>query len=162
MTTRTRELPAAARALAEAVQAGTWDNLHGLADDVLQALALPDPSAEIPAPHHRTGTDTEQEAARLMTPRAGTLREEALRAFTDALDTGLTDRELARVTGRYLYSIAPRRVELTRQGWLVDSGQRRRTDRGSRAVVWKLSDAALSLLNLTTPASAGVTATTEG
>jgi hypothetical protein len=113
--------------------------------------SLNDPTATIPAPHHRHPRDTEVLAAQLITPNAGTLRKQALDAFTQAAD-GLTDQELADVTNRYLYSIAPRRVELVRMGWIHDTGARRRSPRGIAAVVWGLTDEARRKLRLPVPA----------
>ena len=105
---------------------------------------LNDPATPTPAPHHhRHPRDTEVAAAQLITPIAGTLRCIALDAFRDAGPRGLTDQELAGATGRYLYTIAPRRVELVQQGWVQDSGARRRGVRGRSAVVWALTSEAL-------------------
>ena len=109
---------------------------------------LQDPTEEIVAPMHRRATDTERAASDLITPRAGTLRAKALNAFMVAGDRGLTDHELSEVTGVYLYSIAPRRNELTRMGWLVDSGRRRMgSHQGHTAIVWTLSTGGENLLS---------------
>jgi hypothetical protein len=105
----------------------------------MTANPLPSVTDQIPAPSHHDGTDTEKITAALMTPRAGTLRERALIALHSAGDAGLTDHELSERTGVYLYSIAPRRSELVRLGWVEDSGQRRITPQKAHAVVWVLS-----------------------
>lgn len=107
--------------------------------------SLTDPSTPTSAAHHRHNPrDTEVLAAQLVTPKAGTLRLKALAAFRTAGSAGLTDQELADVTGLYLYTVAPRRVELVRQGWLSDTGERRTTARGRAAVVWALTPAGTS------------------
>jgi hypothetical protein len=103
---------------------------------------LPTPDVNAPAPVHRFGHDTEYAAARLVEPRTGTLRAEALRAIAKAGDHGLTHNELAVVTDRRHYSIAPRCTELVEMGWVVDSGHRRPTETGSPAIVWILSEEA--------------------
>ena len=105
----------------------------------MTANPLPDVTDQIPAPYHHDGPGSEQEASALITPRAGTLRERALVAIHGAGEDGLTDHELARKTGVYLYSIAPRRSELVKLGWVEDSGERRLTPGGVHAVVWVLS-----------------------
>lgn len=105
----------------------------------MTASNLPDPADERPAPTHHNGSDTEHEAADLMTPKAGTLRERALNAIASAGDAGLTDHELSETTNVYLYSIAPRRGELLRLGWVEDSGTRRLTPGGVHAIVWTLT-----------------------
>jgi hypothetical protein len=107
---------------------------------------LPDPGRNQPAPVHRFGHDTEVAAANLVQPRTGTLRELALAAIRKAGDYGLTHNELAVVTDKRHYSIAPRVTELVEMGWVVDSRQRRPTDTGSAAIVWVLSDRAKKAL----------------
>lgn len=92
------------------------------------------------APSHRRATDTERAAAGLARPRAGIARARVLDAIATSSD-GLNDFEIARATGLRLYTAAPRRGELLKDGWIVDSGERRPTDSGSLAIVWKLSDA---------------------
>ena len=105
---------------------------------------LSDPAAPAAAMHSNP-RDTEAEAARLILPRSGTDRLTCLEAFR-AHPEGLTDEELAKACGLYLYTAAPRRVELTKGGWVVDSGIRRQTDRGRQAIVWRLSTEALEAL----------------
>lgn len=108
--------------------------------------SLLDPTGRIPAPAHRDGSDTEYLAAQMMTPKAGTLRERALLAIARADDRGLTDHELADATEVYLYSIAPRRTELVRMGWVEDSGDRRDSPMKRPAVVWVLTAAGRAAL----------------
>lgn len=112
----------------------------------MTANTLPDVAEQMPAPFHHDGPGSEQEAAALITPRAGTLRERALVAIHGADEDGLTDHELAERTGIYLYSIAPRRSELVKLGWVEDSGIRRLTPGNVHAVVWILSDRARTQL----------------
>lgn len=111
---------------------------------------------------HRPGHNTERTAALLAMPRAGTLREKVIESLwrsqdKDAFDRGvllgpgpadlvmdgMTQEEVARYTGVYLYSIAPRFAELQRMGWIKDSGRTRATSSGSAAIVWVLTDDAL-------------------
>ncbi len=117
---------------------------------------LPDVRGDIgPAPTHHPGTDTERVSADLIRPRAGTLRARALTALQAAEPYGLTDDELAEATEVYLYSIAPRRVELTKRGWVMDSGNRRTSSHGRPAVVWVLTGPAIEHLRQASLATVG-------
>jgi len=101
-----------------------------------------DPGTDMMGKHHMAARDTELEAAALVRPKSGTQRVKVLEAIRAAGDRGLTDPELAQVTGLYLYSAAPRRVELCESGWVKDSGLRRMTPNGRKAIAWVLTDAA--------------------
>ena len=115
------------------------DRLWALIEPPLFGDGLADPAADREGAHR--GRDTEQAAALAALPRSGTNRMRALAALALAGVDGLTDHELADATSIYLYSVAPRRVELVKGGWVVDSGRRRETPNGSPAVVWVLSPA---------------------
>ena len=118
------------------------DQLFDPDDPVIVPYAiLASPSGPTPGFAHAEAGDTENGAARLVAPRTGTQRSKVLWAIARAYD-GLTDHEIASTTGLYLYSAAPRRVELVNFGWVVDSGKRRMTPNGAKAIVWKLVDAA--------------------
>lgn len=105
----------------------------------LDSPRLRDPLHDRAAPHHRDAPDTEVDAATLIRPRAGILRALVLDTFAAVWPDGLTDPELAEATGKYLYTVAPRRNELRSDGWLEETSQRRSTDHGRKAVVWRLS-----------------------
>lgn len=102
-------------------------------------VALRDPTAPRPAPAHLAAADTELNAARLIAPRAGTWRRIVLDVLARSED-GMTDWELHTSLGGNLYTIAPRRTELCRDGWLKDSGRRRVTNNQRAAIVWILTD----------------------
>ena len=102
--------------------------------------SLPDPGADAMGARHAGGGDTETAAALAVIPRSGTQRRKVLEALAASAD-GLTDDELAERTGLFLYSAAPRRVELRDGGWVLDSGRRRPTGRDAAAVVWVVSAA---------------------
>jgi hypothetical protein len=85
--------------------------------------------------HHTRASSTERAAAMAVMPRSGTQRMTVLQAIADSPD-GLTDPEVSRKTGIYLYSAAPRRCELLDGGWVTDSGKRRSTGHGGEAIVW--------------------------
>jgi hypothetical protein len=63
-------------------------------------------------------------------------RELALATLTKHSD-GLTDFELAALTGYQQTSIGKRRGELRDRGLVIDSGLRRPAPSGSKSIVWK-------------------------
>ncbi len=50
---------------------------------------------------------------------------------------GLTDEEICAITGLSAKSENPRRWELVKKGHVIDSGKRRLTVSGCKAIVWK-------------------------
>jgi len=99
---------------------------------------LSDPDRNAVGAAHREAGDTERGAAVAIMPRTGTWRRRVLDAI--ALSEGLTDWEIHNRVGGLLYTVAPRRNELLRDGWIRDSGERRRTNSTNRAIVWVLTD----------------------
>lgn len=86
-------------------------------------------------------TDTQVEAAAAAAHGAAGARELVERALWVARDeglTGLTDLELATVTGLYLNTAAPSRFALVKKGQVEDSGLRRLNERGRKMIVWSL------------------------
>lgn len=70
----------------------------------------------------------------------------ALRALQDHWLNGLTDFELAEVTGWQQTSIGKRRGECVSQGWVENSGEKRAAPSGSLAIVWRITEAGLNYL----------------
>ncbi len=86
-----------------------------------------------------TGTDhpvTSHLAAERVLPHTGTQRFRVLRSLYYALPGGLTDEEMVQELEMNPNTQRPRRVELVDGGWVRDSGNRRNTRSGSRAIVW--------------------------
>ena len=83
-----------------------------------------------------TDPDTSHAAARYTEPRANTNRALALRVLAEH-PGGLTDFELAALTGLQQTSIGKRRGELRDGGFVEDSGERRASPSGAQAIVWK-------------------------
>ena len=80
---------------------------------------------------------TSKDAARLIEPTRGTLRERVLEVIRgNAVLGGLTDEEGMEITGLPPSTYRPRRVELVEANLIVDSGRTRRTKSGRQAVVW--------------------------
>lgn len=85
-------------------------------------------------------TDTQLDAGEAAATAAPVARErvlEALRQARLAGDIGLTDTEIARVTGLYLNTAAPSRFALVKRGLVRDSGERRVNARGRKMIVWQ-------------------------
>ena len=81
-----------------------------------------------------TDPDTSFQAGANVNLKRG--RKLALEALLKSED-GLTDFELADITGFQQTSIGKRRTELRDMGLVVDSGNRRRTPSGATAIVWR-------------------------
>lgn len=84
----------------------------------------------------RTDPETSHLAAKDAQPKAGTHRALALRTLTEHPE-GLTDFDLARLTGVPQTSIGVRRKELVRAGLVVATDERRKAPSGSLAIVWR-------------------------
>ena len=87
------------------------------------------------APGHRN-VDTSVEAADAIAPDLGRLQRLAETEIRAAGDAGLTADELAARLKLERWSVQPRTTELSRKGFIRDSGQRRQNVTGKRAIVW--------------------------
>lgn len=88
--------------------------------------------------------ETAQEAAKAIRLRSGTQRATVLLELLQAdLKTwhGMSDEELQRTLRMGASSERPRRVELVRMGFVVDSGKRVPTMSGMEAIVWTITEA---------------------
>jgi hypothetical protein len=54
----------------------------------------------------------------------------------DVDEHGFTDSELVKKTGIMQNTLIPRRNELVEQGWIIDTGHRRKNARGNAEIVW--------------------------
>lgn len=84
----------------------------------------------------KTAPDTSQDVVVKM--RAGTLQRDVLSkiATYSALWDGITDDELEELLGRTHQSVSAARNILVRKGLVTDSGLRRNTRSGNKAIVW--------------------------
>jgi hypothetical protein len=80
---------------------------------------------------------TSHEAAQDARALSGRHRKLALATLRDAGPRGLTDFELAAITGVAQTSIGVRRKELVRAGYVVATDMRRKAPSGSAAIVWR-------------------------
>lgn len=96
----------------------------------------------------RHAGETEIAAAERVAPASGGMRLAILALIAEASDApmlGLADDEVRRVAaarGRRMAwsSVSARRGELVETGLVEDSGQRRRSDMGNPAIVWRVTD----------------------
>lgn len=80
--------------------------------------------------------DTSIEAYNEIVPKAPNLREQVLDYIKQCPD-GATDQEIQYHLGLGPQTESPRRRELVKGGFIVDSGERRPTIAGRKAIVWK-------------------------
>ncbi len=96
-------------------------------------LFRPDPKTP-GAKLRRDARDTSIAAAGRTWPQSGTARERVLAAIVVLPGT---DEEIADALDMNPNTQRPRRKELEEMGWIRDSGQRRKTRSGTRAIVWE-------------------------
>lgn len=103
------------------------------------AAPLPDPARPMRGRVHRDAHATELEAAARVAPRSGTQRARVLELLRDAGTLGLTDYELWQAgVGARPHVPGTRREELIADGWpIIATDERRPTDTGSPAIVWR-------------------------
>lgn len=87
-------------------------------------------------------TDTQSEAAARELPRSGTARRWVFDLLSNAGMKGATDEEMQFLLKMNPNTQRPRRKELVEMGWVFDTGARRKTASGSRAIVWGLCEEA--------------------
>jgi hypothetical protein len=143
-----------AEALADKVR---WD--LAFVDGVINVDGVTVAPLPAPLPDNHTfagKTDTSREAARIASLRAGTARHDVLAAIAKASTgwdrhgfgpiVGLTDDELDACLPHGPNTVRPRRVECVRNGWIVDSGQRRNSVNGLACIVWVATPAGIAAL----------------
>lgn len=96
-------------------------------------------TAASPPPVHAHGHDTEHEAADSVAAVTGALRRQVM-ALLVSHEDGLTDDEGGVLMGGDRLDFGRRRQELYRRGLVADSGVRRLTPRGRKAIVWILAE----------------------
>lgn len=117
---------------------------------------------------HRDAHDTEQAAADSVAGSAATVRNRVLTLLREAGGTGLTDDEGAEAYRRRHHvrdadrlTFGRRRHELEMAGLVDDSGQRRLTPRGRKAIVWVAATDVRVTSSVSTNTAAGVIASTQ-
>jgi hypothetical protein len=90
----------------------------------------------MPPPVRRTAPATSHEAALRIADYTAVQSLAVLGAIAAAGDHGATDAEVQAALGLGPQSVGPRRGELRKRGLVCDSGERRQTPSGRRAIVW--------------------------
>lgn len=98
----------------------------------------------------RRGTDTEKAAARDVFPHSGSQRAAVLAYLGLAAGAGATDFEISEALGIQRTSAGKRRKELLEDGLVEPTTDRRTTDTGSTAIVWRITQAGYEALKQTT------------
>lgn len=98
-----------------------------------------------------TDPGTSHAAAMNARRRLGASQRTVLAALVRVGDRGLTDFELAAVTGRKQTSFGVRRGELVKAGLVRNTGTTRPSDTDSAAAVWAITQAGLDVWNLLPP-----------
>lgn len=80
--------------------------------------------------------ETARAAARLVRRNTGTWRARVFAYILAAGQDGATDYEIETSLGGRPSTTRARRIELVQEGWVVDSGKRRKTVSGAEAIVW--------------------------
>lgn len=96
-----------------------------------------------PALHGARTTDPDTAHAAAATATEGMTHNQiaVLTALAHAADRGMIDHEHEAINGLKQDTAGKRRGELVADGLVADSGQRRKTPRGSKAIVWILTPA---------------------
>jgi hypothetical protein len=104
--------------------------------------SLFDPCGEFaPEPPAQWHSDTSRDAADQIATVAGRLRRTVYQWLAGRGAQGGTDEEIQGALSMPANTQRPRRVELFDQGLVVDSGRRRETRSGRKAVVWVVRQA---------------------
>jgi len=88
-------------------------------------------------PPHQSHSDTSRAAAEAIAPKFGTMMWTVLEHL--ATYPGLTDEEAQQTLSMSGNSYRPSRVTLMDRGFVVDSGNRRKTHQRKDAVVWSVT-----------------------
>lgn len=87
----------------------------------------------------RRSPKTSQIAAERLLPRTGTKRKMVFDLIQASAEVGLCDHEIEDLTGWLHQSASSIRNGLMNDGWIKDSGQRRKTPQGNGAIVWVIA-----------------------
>ncbi len=92
------------------------------------------PDKPVGLPHNRT--ETSRRAAESMVPAAMAQAARVFHFIAECGEEGATDHEVQAELGMTGDSERPRRWSLQRSGLICDSGQRRKSPKGRKAIVW--------------------------
>lgn len=125
----------------EAEKEDGWDEITTRLETILKEPKIA-PRAPIERNVVRLGRrspKTSQIAAERVLPRTGTKRQILYNLFNSAGPSGLCDHEIEQITGWLHQSASSLRNGLMNDGWIKDSGLRRKTVSKNDAIVWVLA-----------------------
>jgi hypothetical protein len=96
-----------------------------------------DPSMDMEGKVGSDHPSTSMLAAQRILPASGTQRQNVLDELLAIFPDGMTDEEIQDELAMNANAQRPRRLELVEQGWVEDSGKRRKTVSGLDAIVWQ-------------------------
>lgn len=85
---------------------------------------------------YQSESDTSKQAADEIKASAANLKQCVLEFITNCADHGATDEEIQRGLNMNPSTQRPRRIDLTNEGLVIDSGEKRLTSSKRNAVVW--------------------------
>jgi hypothetical protein len=112
-------------------------NLFGPLFDGVRWNQSTAPMERLPTVPYVKGSDTSEAAAESMREHVTQLAGRVLRAIASGGASGFTCDEVEVLTGMAHQTCSARVNELMRKGRIVDTGQRRKTRSGRKAVVWR-------------------------
>lgn len=96
-------------------------------------------------PPHQVHSETSTAAAIALAPKFGTMTHKVFVNLSQ-YPNGLTDQQGQKILDMPGDSYRPCRVTLHDQGFVTDSGERRKTARNNEAIVWKITELGLQAL----------------
>lgn len=112
-----------------------------------EQLAFTDVFEDRPGGAREFGHDTEHQAGARAGNGSGTARLRVLEHLAGAGSWGRTDYEISVAVGMLRTSAGKRRKELAVQGFVAQTGERRPTDTGAPAIVWRITPKGLAALD---------------
>jgi hypothetical protein len=135
---RRRERRASSRCLPKARRAAGYFERDNAAEE--PSLEDPEETRSF-ITHPATTPPAQRRAAMDVLPRTGSDKLRVLTMLWEEAEHGATDEEIAEALRLPLNTARPRRYDLMKQGWVVESGRERPTATKSEATVWVLSEA---------------------
>lgn len=89
--------------------------------------------------------ETSIEARAKIEPKIGSLRRKVYELFINRGLTGLTDNEIEKYLHLDGNTVRPIRGSLVTDGFVIDSGTTRDSDKGNRCIVWRYAENGMML-----------------
>jgi len=79
---------------------------------------------------------TSLDSAQKLLPKSGSKRRKIYELIQESGVLGLCDHEIEDITGWKHQTASSSRCGLVKDGWVIDSGMKRLTNEGNKAIVW--------------------------